>query len=32
MSYEHDKKNECPFCDGCGYILEDKDQYYYFGA
>lgn len=29
----HDEKdNECPFCDGTGFLLEDKDQFYYFGA
>ena len=23
-------ENSCPFCDGAGYILEDKDAYYYY--
>ena len=23
-------ENSCPFCDGSGYILEDKDAYYYY--
>ena len=26
----NDRENECPFCDGAGYILEDKDEYYYY--
>lgn len=23
-------ENSCPFCDGAGYILEDKDAYFYY--
>ena len=27
-----DDKNKCDWCRGCGYLFEDKDAYYYFGA
>ena len=27
-----DDKNRCDWCRGCGYILEDHDAYFYFGA
>ena len=30
--YDNDYKNRCEWCRGCGYILEEKDAYYYFGA
>ena len=30
--YDNDDKNRCEYCRGSGYILEDKDAYYYFGA
>lgn len=23
-------ENSCPFCDGAGYLLEDKDAYFYY--
>ena len=30
--YDNDDKNRCEWCRGGGYILEEKDAYYYFGA
>ena len=30
--YDNDDKNRCEWCRGRGYILEEKDAYYYFGA
>lgn len=27
--FERRRENECPFCEGCGYLLLDKDAYYY---
>lgn len=29
---DNDNKNKCDWCKGCGYILEDHDAYFYFGA
>ena len=30
--YDNDDKNRCEWCRGSGYILEEKDAYFYFGA
>ena len=30
--YDNDDKNRCEWCSGSGYILEEKDAYFYFGA
>lgn len=29
---DRNDKNRCEWCRGCGYILEDHDAYFYYGA
>lgn len=29
---DRNDKNKCDWCRGCGYILEDHDAYFYYGA
>lgn len=26
-----DRENECPFCDGTGFLLVEKDAFFYYG-
>lgn len=29
---DDDEKNQCKWCRGCGFIIEDKTEYFYYGS